>query len=74
MLTWAGNDYLADIPVRISDAHGTFVLDTTRGPFMLVSLANGRYTVTASYEGNQVHRGVGVAAGTHARELFKWPM
>lgn len=73
--TNTGNDYLADIPVQISDAHGTVVLDTsTRGPFMLISLPNGRYTVTAIYNGNEVHRVVSVTAGAHARELFIWPM
>lgn len=73
--TNAGNEYLADIPVQISDAHGTVVLDTsTRGPFMLVSLPYGRYTVTASYNGNQVRRVVSIAAGAPARELFVWPM
>lgn len=73
--TNAGNDYLADIPVQISDVHGTVVLDTSsRGPFMLISLPNGRYTVTASYNGNQVRRVVSIAIGAHARELFIWPM
>lgn len=73
--TNAGNDYLADIPVQISDAHGTVVLDTSsRGPFMLISLPNGRYTVTATYNGNQVRRVVSVATGAHAHELFIWPM
>jgi hypothetical protein len=73
--TNTGNDYLADIPVQISDAHGTVVLDTsTRGPIMLISLPNGRYTVTATYNGNEVRRVVSVAAGAHARELFIWPM
>jgi len=73
--TNAGNDYLADIPVQISDSHGTVVLDTSsRGPFMLVSLPNGRYTVTATYKGNEVRRAVSVVAGAHAHELFIWPM
>lgn len=73
--TNAGNDYLADIPVQISDAHGTVVLDTSsRGPFMLISLPNGRYTVTATYNGNEVRRAVSIATGAHAHELFIWPM
>ncbi|AJZ57155.1 putative exported protein [Paraburkholderia fungorum] len=73
--TNAGNDYLADIPVQVSDAHGTVVLDAnSRGPFMLISLPNGRYTVTATYQGNEVRRTVSVAVGAHAQELFIWPM
>ncbi|MFL9959000.1 carboxypeptidase regulatory-like domain-containing protein [Paraburkholderia nemoris] len=73
--TNAGNDYLADIPVQISDAHGTVVLDTSsRGPFILISLPNGRYTVTAIYNGKQVRRAVSVVTGAHAHEVFIWPM
>lgn len=73
--TNAGNDYLADIPVQISDARGTVVLDTSsRGPFMLISLPNGRYTVTAIYNGKQVRRAVSVVTGAHAHEVFIWPM
>lgn len=73
--TDVGNDYLADIPVQVSDAHGNVLLDAnSRGPFMLISLPNGRYTVTATYKGKQEHRAVNVTAGSHAREVFIWPM
>lgn len=72
--TNAGNDYLADIPVQISDAHGTVLVDTNaRGPFMLVSLPDGRYTVTARYNGTQQRRVVNVATGVHEHEAFIWP-
>jgi len=73
--TNAGNDYLADIPVQISDAHGIVLLDANaRGPFMLVSLPDGRYTVTARYKGMQQRRVVNVATGVHEHETFIWPM
>ncbi|RKE25249.1 hypothetical protein B0G76_6776 [Paraburkholderia sp. BL23I1N1] len=73
--TDAGNDYLADIPVQISDVNGNVLLDTnSRGPFMLISLPNGRYTVTVTYKGKQAHRAVNVTAGSHAHEVFVWPM
>lgn len=73
--TNAGNDFLADIPVQISDPNGTVLLDTSaRGPFLLVSLPNGRYTVTASYDGNQERRTVTVSTDAHAHEMFVWPM
>ena len=73
--TNSGSDYLADIPVQISDAHGTVLLNANaRGPFMLVSLPRGRYTVTASYNGKQERRTVNVATGAHAHEMFVWPM
>lgn len=73
--TGAGNEYLADIPVQISDAHGNVLLHAnSHGPFMLISLPNGRYTVTAIYKGKQEHREVNVAAGSHAHKVFIWPM
>jgi hypothetical protein len=73
--TNGGNDYLADIPVQISDAHGTVLLNANaRGPFMLVSLPHGRYTVTASYDGKQERRTVSVASAAHTQEMFVWPM
>jgi hypothetical protein len=73
--TTAGNEYLADVPVQIDDVHGMALLDTnSQGPFMFVSLPNGRYTVTASYKGNRQHRVVNVAPAAHAHEMFVWPM
>ncbi|WP_459575100.1 hypothetical protein [Cupriavidus sp. 8B] len=36
--TQAGNEYLAEVPVSIVNAHGKIVLETdARGPFLLVS-------------------------------------
>ncbi|MGQ7932443.1 hypothetical protein [Paraburkholderia sp. D1E] len=44
--TDTGNDYLADGPVHISDSHGKDLLSTrSDGPFMLVSLPQGRQNV-----------------------------
>jgi hypothetical protein len=73
--TDAGNDYLADIPVQISDSHGKDLLSTqSDGPFMLVSLPHGRYNVTATYNGKTEHRQVNVTDVMHAHEIFMWPM
>jgi hypothetical protein len=73
--TQAGNEYLADVPVRITDMHGKTVLETdTRGPFLLVALPPGRYSVAATYQGKTVHRKVNVALHGHVRELFLWQM
>ncbi len=41
--TGPGSDYLADVHVKIVDAHSADVLDaTSRGPYMLVKLRPGR--------------------------------
>jgi len=73
--THGGNDYLADVPVTISDSHGKDLLSTKAdGPFMLVSLPHGRYDVSAKYHGKTQHREVSVSDATHAHEMFSWPM
>jgi hypothetical protein len=70
-----GNEYLANVPVKIADMHGTPLLSTrTRGPFMLVSIPDGRYIVTASHDGNTVRRTVDIGKTTRAHETFVWPM
>ena len=69
--TNSGNEYLADVPVQLSDTHGKDLLNVQAGgPFMLLSLPNGRYTVTAIYKGKTEHRPVDVTAATHARDMF----
>jgi hypothetical protein len=73
--TQAGNEYLADIPVRITGPHGDRLLQATaHGPFMLASLPNGRYDVSATYNGETQHRSVDIGPSTHTRELFLWSM
>jgi hypothetical protein len=70
-----GNEYLANVPVKIDDMHGTPLLSTrTRGPFMLVSIPDGRYVVTASHDGNTERRTVDIGKTTRAHETFVWPM
>ncbi|MEM5383756.1 carboxypeptidase regulatory-like domain-containing protein [Paraburkholderia phymatum] len=72
--THQGNEYLADIPVHITDMHGATLLKaTSHGPFMLASLPDGRYRITVSYEGKTQQRVVDVKPSTHVRTLFLWP-
>ena len=71
----SGNQYLANVPVKIADAHGQQLLSTrTNGPFMLVTLPNGHYVVTASHNGKSVSRAVDIGKTSHAHEAFVWPM
>ncbi|WP_321886344.1 carboxypeptidase regulatory-like domain-containing protein [Paraburkholderia bannensis] len=70
----SGNEYLADVPVTIADAHGETLLSTrTHGPFMLVALPHGHYVVSASHDGKTVKRTVDVGKTTHEHEAFVWP-
>lgn len=70
-----GNEYLAGVPVEITDAHGKNVLEASaNGPFMLVSLAPGRYMVAASYDNKTEQRTVRVRPDGQVRAFFLWQM
>lgn len=68
-------EFLADVHVSIVDAHNSEVLSTTsRGPFMLIRLHPGRYTVHAKYNDNEQTRAVTVPARGHVKSAFVWNM
>jgi hypothetical protein len=71
--TGSGSDYLADVQVRIVDSHDSDVLKaTSQGPYMLVRLRPGQYTVHASYKGNEQSKAVTVPAKGSTRSTFHW--
>lgn len=66
-------EFLADVHVQIVDAHGASVLDTTsRGPYMLVRVRPGRYTVHVSHNGINKTSAVTVGSNGSARASFIW--
>ncbi|WP_019936743.1 carboxypeptidase-like regulatory domain-containing protein [Bordetella sp. FB-8] len=79
-LTFVGStgnarEYLANVPVIIKDGQGNIVLQAlSEGPFMLVSLPNGRYTVSASYQGKSQQHAMTVSRSRHVHQTFSWPM
>ncbi|SKD00112.1 hypothetical protein SAMN05445504_7964 [Burkholderia sp. CF099] len=69
-----GNEYLADVPVHIADMNGKTLLNaTSHGPFILASLPNGRYKITASHDGKTQQRLVDIKSSGHVRAMFVWP-
>ncbi|MDE1183167.1 carboxypeptidase regulatory-like domain-containing protein [Paraburkholderia sp.] len=71
--TGPGSDYLSDVHVKIVDAHNGEVLNTaSRGPYMLVKLRPGRYTVHAQYKDADQSRSVTVPAKGTAKAAFHW--
>jgi hypothetical protein len=71
--TGPGSDYLADVHVRIVDAHNGEVLSTaSRGPYMLVRLRPGRYTVHATYKDRDQSKALTVPAKGTAKAAFYW--
>jgi hypothetical protein len=71
--TGPGADYLADVRVKVVDAQGGEVLNTTsRGPYMLVKLRPGRYTVHATYKDRDQSKAVSVTGKGTAKAAFYW--
>jgi len=71
--TGSGSDYLADVHVHVTDAHGATILQAdSRGPYMLVKLRPGHYTVQASYEGHAQTRPLTIKHGAHEKLDFSW--
>jgi hypothetical protein len=67
-------DYLADIPVTITNAQGQTVLSVkSDGPYLLAKLPPGSYEITASRGGQPKSNHVQVGPGTHADQVvFDW--
>ncbi|PYE23275.1 hypothetical protein C7410_108174 [Paraburkholderia silvatlantica] len=71
--TQRGGEYVADVRVQITDSHGASVLDTTsRGPYMLVRVRPGRYSVHVSHAGVDKTSTVTVGSNGGARAAFIW--
>jgi hypothetical protein len=71
--TGPGSDFLADVHVQIVDAHGADALNaTSRGPYMLVKLRPGRYTVHARYKSSEQQKSVTISATGSAKAAFYW--
>lgn len=64
--------YLTDIPVEVTDSKGSYAIDTvTKGPYLLANLPNGRYEITATYNGEVKTQRVAVTK-KHQRLVFVW--
>ncbi|TKC89768.1 carboxypeptidase regulatory-like domain-containing protein [Trinickia terrae] len=71
--TGPGTEYLADVHVRIVNAHDGEVLNAeSRGPYMLVRLRPGRYTVHAAYNGKDQMKAVTVSGSGSTKADFYW--
>jgi hypothetical protein len=66
--------YISDVRVTIKDGSGTMILDTvTEGPFLLVRLVPGKYSIDASYESKTLHHDVSIGKGGSNRIMLLWP-
>ena len=66
-------DFMADVKVRVRDAHGHDALDaTSNGPFLLAKLPPGSYGIDATAAGKTLHEHVTVKQHQPARAVFVW--
>jgi len=71
--TASGENYLANIPVEVTDTKGNLVLDTvTKGPYLLARIPAGKYTITANLYDEVKTQHVTIAK-KHQRLVFVWP-
>ena len=66
--------YISDVKVTIRDKSGTVVLDANaEGPYMLVRLAPGKYSLDATYESTTLHRDLKFEKGQIRKITLLWP-
>jgi hypothetical protein len=66
-------EYVANVKVRIKDAHDKTVLKATAGgPFLLAKMPAGKYKVSADRDGKVIHREIEIAGNGHQRVVFEW--
>ena len=68
-------EFISDVKVQIQDAQKNTVFDvTTEGPFLLVNLPNGKYVITAEFNGDTKQQKVNIGAKKHQKIVFWWPI
>lgn len=66
-------NYVSDVAVRITDAKGGTAFEgKSDGPYMLVRLRPGRYTVHVNYDGHEQTKSISVGAKPGAHLRFDW--
>jgi len=67
----AGGEYIADVHLSIVKRDGTKVLEAvSQGPFMLVKLPPGAYTLDVAYKHQQQQKSVKISG--HTSVAFRW--
>lgn len=68
-----GGAYVGGVHIRIDDAHGQTVLQTSdAGPWLMADLGQGRYTVHATRDGKTQTRTVNVNPGHQQQLSLSW--
>lgn len=71
---WQRSVYTSDAKVTLRDGHGKPLLQVQAdGPFLLLRLQPGSYTVEATLDGKPLQQRVVLKKGDAARVVFVWP-
>lgn len=63
--------FLSDVQVKITDAKKNVVLETLmEGPWLLVDLAPGKYTIEATFDGKSQKHTTSIAQGGHHQAIL----
>lgn len=66
--------YISDVRIVIKDKSGNSILDIDAdGPYVLVKLPAGRYSLDAVYESKKLHRNLDIRKGHHEKVTLVWP-
>jgi hypothetical protein len=67
-------EFISDVQIIIKDKSGNTVLDmTSAGPYVLVRLPAGKYSLDATYESKVLHRDISIQKGRSKRLSLMWP-
>ncbi|MEO5654410.1 MAG: hypothetical protein ABIR00_00280 [Nitrosospira sp.] len=67
-------EYISDVPVTITNESGKIVLDTVaEGPFLLVKLPPGKYSLDATYQSRKLYRQLDIHKGQYKKLILVWP-
>ena len=67
-------EYISDVRIAVKDKSGNTVLDATAdGPYMLIRLAPGRYSLDATHESVTLHRDLNLEKGQNRKMTLVWP-
>ena len=68
-------EYISDVQVTIKDKLGNTVLDTiAEGPYLLVNLSPGKYSVDATYNSVTLHRDLSLQKKPGKKITLTWPV
>ncbi|HEX8874988.1 MAG TPA: hypothetical protein VF780_10205 [Nitrosospira sp.] len=67
-------EYISDVQITIKDKSRNTVLDiNAEGPYVLVKLPPGKYSLDAVFESKTLHRNINIEKGHNQRISLMWP-